>query len=82
MTLGSSPYENGQLLITPQEKKILTTKYPESNKLFKKFVGSAEFLKGIEKYCLWIKDEDLPEAYKIPEIKQRLNNIRDFREKS
>jgi hypothetical protein len=82
MSLGSSPYENGQLLLSKEEKVKLLTEYPLSHKFIKYFVGSVEFLRGIEKYCLWIKDEDIELAYNIPPIKERLDKIRIFRSKS
>ena len=31
-------------------------------KFVKKVIGGEEFLKGQERYCFWIEDEDLDEA--------------------
>jgi hypothetical protein len=82
ISLGSAAYDGGYLMITPPERNEIIRDYPNANKFFKLFIGSDEFIKGIERYCLWINDEDLAYAYTIPKIKERLEKINDFRKKS
>src|SRR5690606_23026975 len=38
--------------------------------------GSLEFLRGIDKYCLWIDNSLIEDAYKIPEIKDRIEKTK------
>lgn len=82
ISLGSAAYDGGHLMISKTERKSIIDKYPESERLFKKFVGSAEFLNGIERYCLWIEDEDLYIANSIFEIKTKLDCVQSFRKNS
>ncbi|MEA3354129.1 MAG: DNA methyltransferase [Campylobacterota bacterium] len=82
MILGSMANDDGNFFLTLEEKEMLLSDYPESYKFIKKTLGSAEFIRGIEKWCLWIEDDDLDEALKIPMIKNRLENITLFRSKS
>ena len=57
----------------------ITLKYPESRKYFRRFVGSAEFIKGIERYCLWINNDEVEIAKTIPPINERLDKVEVFR---
>lgn len=82
ISLGSSPYENGFLMLTPDERQNIVHQYPQAEKLIRRFVGSAEFVKGIERYCIWIEDIDLDLARSISPIEQRLKDVREFRLKS
>lgn len=82
ISLGSAAYDGGYLMIRPEERKSILLENPKATSLFRIFIGSAEFVRGIERYCLWINDDDLEYAYSIPEIKNRLNNVTKFRLKS
>lgn len=81
-TLGSSPYENGHLLLSSSERSHLIDKYPDIKILIRKFVGSQEFIRSEEKYCLWIEDRDADLAFSVPEIKDRLEKVKIFRLRS
>jgi hypothetical protein len=49
------------------------------SKFIRRFLGSSEFINGLERFCLWIDDESLPELEKIPEIKIRIESVRKDR---
>ena len=70
------------LILSREEKNDLIEKYPNSKKFIKKFVGSDEFINRTERYCLWIRDEDLDEANSISEIKRRIKIVENERKKS
>lgn len=78
-SFGCMAYDHGNLILSLEEKEELVEKYPQSAKIIKKLVGSQEFQKGIERYCLWIDDALLKEALAIPPIAQRIEATRDFR---
>jgi type II restriction/modification system DNA methylase subunit YeeA len=71
--------DNGFFLLNENEKQSLVLDYPQSEKLVKLVVGAAEFLRGINKYCLWINDEDLGLAESIPPINERIEKVREYR---
>jgi type I restriction-modification system DNA methylase subunit len=77
---GNSPYEGGHLMLSPDEKLLLENEYPESKKLIKKVLGANEFINGIERYCIWITDEDLDLALTIPPIHDRIEKIKLLRQ--
>jgi hypothetical protein len=41
--------------------------------------GSAEFIRGLERYCLWIEDQHLEEAMRIEPIRERVEGVRAMR---
>jgi hypothetical protein len=76
---GNSPYDGGHLLLSSDQKQQLTTRYPDATKLVRRLYGADEFLNGIERWCLWIGDDDLKLARSIPEIKRRIDAVRASR---
>ncbi|MES2620351.1 MAG: DNA methyltransferase [Bacteroidota bacterium] len=79
MITGNSPYDGGHLLLTPEEKNKLVLNFPNARNYLKKVIGSKEFINGIERWCLWISDEEENKASKIPPIKERLEAVKKFR---
>ena len=80
--LGNMPNDNTILRLTPYEREEIIEKYPTSQKLIKRFVGSAELINSIERYCLWISDEDLQLAQSIPPIRKRIEDVYNYRIKA
>ena len=76
---GNIPRDKGNLLLSSDEMRELIATYPEAAKLIRPIVGSNEFINGLQRYCLWIADEDADLAYSIPPIVARLEAIHDYR---
>lgn len=76
---GNIPRDQGNLLLTPDEARDLTTSYPAAAALIKPILGSNEFINGLERYCLWITDAQAALACSIAPIKARLERIREYR---
>lgn len=68
-----------ELFLSPTEKEDLISSNPESIKFIRKLSGSAEFIQGKERYCLWISDANLQEALKIDNIKDRIEKVKKNR---
>ncbi len=79
---GSLLNDKGFLTLETSQKIELENKYPSIKKYIKKFIGADEFIKGKERWCFYIKDEDVKEAIIIPEIEKRLNSVVEHRAKS
>lgn len=82
MTFGSMPNDNGYLILSTEEKDNLIDNFPESKIFIKRFLGSSEFIRGNERWCLWIQDENLNESLNVPFIKERINLVETIRLKS
>lgn len=79
MLRGNQPTDGGNLILSPSEKEFLIEKFPDSSSLIKKFCGANELIKGLERWCLWITDKNLPIALSIPPIQERIGKVRDMR---
>ena len=82
MVFGNMPRDGGNLLLSPDEARDLLDRYPQSEPLLRKLMGTQEFTFGEERWCLWIEDRDLELAKSIPPINDRINKVREFRESS
>jgi hypothetical protein len=79
MTFGNKAVDGGHLLLSRDEVDELNLTPNQEQKFIRKMYGSAEFIRGLERYCLWIDDSQLTEAMEIPSINQRVENVRSMR---
>ena len=79
MTSGNKPVDGGNLILNESERQELIYKFPEAKVFIKNFIGASEILNGNKRYCLWIRDTDLPTAKKIPFINNRISQSMKFR---
>lgn len=79
MITGNSPYENGNLMLTFEEKEALLKDYPLSKEFIRPVTGANEFINSIDRWCLWIEDNSFQKALEIPPISERIERIKVFR---
>lgn len=79
---GSMARDNGLLLLNQEEKDLLINKYPRLKDIIKPFIGAAEFMRSIPRYCLWITESSKDAIINIPEIEEKLRQVSEFRLKS
>ncbi len=79
MCFGSMANDGGHLLLSAEEKKSIIASAPSAEKYIKRLYGSLEFIRGIEKYCLWIEDTEVSDAIRIKEIKERIDKTKQAR---
>lgn len=72
MKFGNMPNDGGGLIFTEEEYNQLIEQSPKAKLFMRLLLGSAEFIRGNKRYCLWIENEELDEAIKIPEIAKRI----------
>lgn len=86
MTTGNPPTDDGGLLLTITEKEYFEKKYPQLKKYIRPFIGSREFLHdkvgSFSRYCFWFVDSNPADYSTIPEIRERLERVKNLREKS
>lgn len=78
MTYGNMPLEGGFLRFDRDEKDNIF-RIKGIDKFVRKVIGGEEFIKGNERYCYWIEDNDLEEALMFDEIKNRIEKVYNFR---
>jgi len=72
IVFGSMANDGGALLLDQYEKDKILEEYPEANLFIKNLVGALEFIRRVNKYCLWIPDKYKNDAYNIPPIRNRI----------
>ncbi|KRW58567.1 class I SAM-dependent DNA methyltransferase [Pseudomonas sp. TTU2014-080ASC] len=82
MSFGNKPVDGGHLLLSRDEVSSLGLTTEEHGRFIRRIYGSAEFIRGLARYCLWIEDAHLPEAQKILSIRQRIEGVRAMRQES
>ena len=80
--IGNKPIDGGNYLFTEKEKKEFISKEPLSEKWFKPWIGSDEFINRYFRYCLWLGECPPNELRKMPECMKRVQAVREFRLKS
>jgi hypothetical protein len=79
MSFGNKPVDGGNLLLSTDEVDSLGLNKEQREKFIRRIYGSAEFIRGLSRYCLWIDDVDLDEALTIEPIRQRIEGVRAMR---
>ncbi|SFI23997.1 hypothetical protein SAMN04515618_114123 [Collimonas sp. OK307] len=79
MLRGNMPYDGGHLLLSRDEVYALGLTPEQQVRFIRRIYGSAEFIRGLGRYCLWIEDLHLDEAMRIAPIRQRIEGVRAMR---
>lgn len=79
MIKGNQPTDGGHLLLDRDEVASLQLTAHQYRLFIRRIYGSAEFIRGLERYCLWVDDLQLPEALKITSVAQRFEGVRQMR---
>lgn len=82
MITGSMPRDGGHLILSFDEAIELTRAHPQAADFIRPYVGTDELVKGNQRLCLWIEDDQLPVATAIPNIASRLDRVRLMRTES
>jgi hypothetical protein len=79
MHFGNKPVDGGHLLLTLDEVDQLGLTEDQRKRFVRRNIGGAEFIQGIERYCLWIEDGYREEAFAIPSLAERFEAVRTMR---
>ena len=73
--------KSAALILTSEERaELISVGVPAD--LFRKFIGSTEFINGNIRYCLWITDDRFEEAIGFRSVLSRIDSVRRDREAS
>ncbi len=82
MNFGNMPADGGKLILSDKERRDLIRREPRAEQFIKPLIGADDFINGKHRWCIWLLDKDENEYLKIPDIKQRIDDLRIIREKS
>ena len=77
--IGNKPIDDGNYLFTPREKAAFLKLEPAANEFFRRWIGSEEFINGIERWCLWLGDCPPAKLRRMPHVMARVEAVRNFR---
>ena len=79
MDRGNGATDGGHLLLDPDALAKLNLSPEDKEHYIRPFFGSAEYIRGLSRFCLWIKDEDVASAQQLPTITARIEQVRKMR---
>lgn len=83
MIKGCSPVDNNNFMFSKTEKDSFLTRNPTAEQLVHKYIGAEEFVKGYERFCIYIETKsEIDLAYSIPELHNRFAKVAAFRKAS
>lgn len=82
MAIGNKPIDGGFYLFTDDEKTEFLSNEPSAADLFRKWVGSDEFINGLSRWCLWLGDCPPQQLKSMPAVLQRIEEVRLYRRNS
>ena len=80
--LGGQAIDDGNLVLTLDEKKELLKKEPQAEQFFRPYMMGQDFIDRKPRSCLWLVGANPTELKKCPLILERIENVKQFREKS
>ncbi len=79
---GSQPTDDGNLVLTENEKNELIMQDPVASKFIRPYMMGKDFIQRKPRYCLWLVGADPSELKKCPHVLQRIERVRNFRASS
>ena len=77
LAIGSKPNDDGNLILTLQERDGLPKHLKE--RFTRRLYGAKELLQGMERWCYWLPQATPSELRQWPELQERLAKVRDHR---
>ena len=79
MDFGNKADDGGHLTLTPNELESLGLTDDQKESFVRRFLGSKELINGQTRYCLWIENDMVDEAKRIPSIAAQIEKVRTAR---
>ena len=82
MLRGSQPTDDGNLILSVEEKEEYIKKEPQGEKFLRPFMMGKDFLDRKPRWCFWLVGANPSDLKKCPILIKRIEAVREFREKS
>ncbi|MBR1580379.1 MAG: class I SAM-dependent DNA methyltransferase [Selenomonadaceae bacterium] len=76
---GSMPNDGGNLIIEADQYEEFIRREPRAQKFIRRFMMGNEFIKGLDRYCLWLVDATVEEIKSMPLVEERVEAVQRFR---
>ena len=79
MVFGNMPNDDGNFLLSLDEKLQIIEKEPYLAEVIRPFLGAEEFINNIPRFCVWLKDISPVKYQKSKEILHRIQEVNKHR---
>jgi MmeI, DNA-methyltransferase domain/MmeI, target recognition domain/MmeI, N-terminal domain/MmeI, C-terminal domain/MmeI, helicase spacer domain len=79
---GNKQVDGGFLTLSPADKEHILATTPNPAPFIRPFLGSEEFINGLQRWCLWLVDATPKILRENPEIRRRIDEVRAYRLRS
>lgn len=79
MIRGSQPTDDGNLVLTQEDRDVLLKDEPQAEKFLRPFMMGKDFIDRKPRYCLWMVGANPAELKKCPHVMKRIDAVREFR---
>jgi hypothetical protein len=79
MNYGNLPGDGNYLTVNSSERIHLLKESVEFERILLPLYGAQEFIRGLQRYCLWIDDSNLDFAMRNEFVRQRIDGVRNTR---
>ena len=79
MSKGNQPTDDGNLLLTDDEKNALLLQEPQAEPLIRRFMSAREFLHNEKRWCLWLTHANPTLLKSCTEVMRRIQAVKSFR---
>ncbi|NMX03065.1 class I SAM-dependent DNA methyltransferase [Mobiluncus mulieris] len=82
MGIGNKPIDGGNYLFKPEEMAEFLEQEPQAEPYFHPWMGAKEFIRGEQRYVLWLGDVPPAELLRLPLCRERMSRVQVFRQAS
>lgn len=82
MNYGNLPGDGNFLTLSMSDRDRLLQESPKFERIILPLYGAKEFIRGLQRYCLWIDEDQLEFATQSEFVRCRLEGVRRIREES
>lgn len=79
---GGKPVDGGHLFLTAEERRRIVQNDPQIGDFIKRVYGASEYIRGDVRYCLWVSDQDVERTQANSDVRNRFDQVADFRARS
>lgn len=79
MVKGSTCADGDFLSLNSSDVQKIISESSDYSKYIKRYSGSREYINGIDRYCLWINDNEWEDAKNSSFIRDRVESVKQFR---
>lgn len=76
---GGKPTEGGNLILTIEEKNELLSSEPLAEQFIRPYMMGKDFINRKPRYCLWLVKANPAMVNKCPKVKERIQNVKEYR---